>query len=241
MLHFWCWRWALYTKTEIAQIFYIPISSRLMLLHTHLSSPGCSCLCWTRTAKREPRSQPAAVAMVSQTLPLAVTLLPAPSRCPCSALPECHQTNTYKPNCCPFAAHMYLAPSCTASSPSPSAEGADTTAATHHQSHQQMLVIPGTPLGLAWAIAPDYRAEGQTATFCQCYQWDLPLIAAPCALMLRFASCGIQPQHCSAPCVMPRAVHPSALWQFTGAANSGNACLFSELASSFVATLYLAK
>lgn len=57
MLHFWCWRWALYTKTEIAQIFYIPISSRLMLLHTHLSSPGRSCLCWTRTAKREPRSQ----------------------------------------------------------------------------------------------------------------------------------------------------------------------------------------
>lgn len=103
--------------------------------------------------------------MVSQTLPLAVTLLPAPSRCPCSALPEGHQTNTYKPNCCPFAAHMYLTPSCTASSPSPSAEGADTTAATHHQSHQQMLVVPGTPLGLAWAIAPDYRAEGQTANF----------------------------------------------------------------------------
>lgn len=213
-----------------------------MLLHTHLSSPGRSCLCWTWTARDCWGAIPAAVAMVSQTLPLAVTLLLAPSRCWCSALPKCHQTNTWKRNSCPFTAHLYLTPFCTASSPSPSAEGADTTAVAHHQSHRQVLV---TALGHLWGwLKPLLRIAEQKdrqQTFCQSYWWDLPLRCTSCALMLWFASCGIQPQHCPAPCVMPRALHPSAVWRFTGAANLGNAWLFSELACSFAATPYLAK
>ena len=139
--------------------------------------------------------------MVGQTLPLAVTLLLAPSRCWCSALPKCHQTNTYKPNCCPFAAHMYLTPFCAVSSPSLSAEGADTTAVAHHQSHWQVLV---TPLGPLWGwlepLLQITERRDRQQTFCQSYQWDLPLSFLSCAVMLRFASCGIQPQHCPAPC-----------------------------------------
>lgn len=53
LLHSLCLCWAFYTKNEIVKIFHIPISSHPMLLHTHLSSPGCSCLCWMQTGQRE--------------------------------------------------------------------------------------------------------------------------------------------------------------------------------------------
>lgn len=177
---------------------------------------------------RERRSQTCKV-MVSQTLMLAVTLPPAPRRCWCSVLPRCHQTNTYEKDCCPVTAHMYLTPFCTAFSSSPSATEADTAAVIHHTWGTR-----GTPLGLAWAIASGYRA-----TFLS----ELSMGPASRIWVLWFST-EICSGWCSAPslpCMMAQAPHPSALWQFTRAARSGDARLFSELASSFVATLYLAK
>lgn len=46
--------------------------------------------------------------MIGEDLLLAITLLPALSRCQCSALPECRQTYTFKLNYWPFSAHTYL-------------------------------------------------------------------------------------------------------------------------------------
>lgn len=53
VLHFLCQCWAFYMKNEIGMWNIWTISSRPMLLHTHLSSPGCSCLCWMQTGQRE--------------------------------------------------------------------------------------------------------------------------------------------------------------------------------------------
>lgn len=179
MLHFGCWHWALYTKRKIAQIFYIPISSRLMLLHTHLSSPGRSSLCWTWTAKREMRSQICSWSDGWWPNPAAGSNTTA---CPEQVLvPKCHQNNTHKTNCCPFCGPhvpnsfllcLLFILICRKS--------------WHKGSHPPPESLadacdPWESLGLAWAIAPDYRAEGQTANFCQSSQWDLPQLCLLCS------------------------------------------------------------
>lgn len=109
-------------------------------------------------------AKPLAVVMVNQILLLAVTLLPAPSRCWCSDLPKVppnqHLQTELLPFCSPHIPNTFLL--CllfiplwqwhwhNGSRPPPESWACDT---------------PGTPLGLAWAVVSDYRAEGQTAIF----------------------------------------------------------------------------
>lgn len=62
-------------------------------------------------------------------------------------------------------------------------------------------------------------------------------LSASCALTQRFAPCCVQPQHCTALCVIPQA-SPMLLWS---TANWSIAWLFTERASNSGASLYLVK
>lgn len=142
LLHFLCRLWAFYMKNEIVQIFHIPISSRPMLLHTHLSS-----------------LQDAAASV------------------------GCKQARgSWAEEPCPQT--------------------------TERRDGQKLFG----------------RANGET---CLCVS---------CALIQRFGPCCVQPQHCTAPCVMPK-----HLRCFSGFVNWSIAWLFTDRASNSVASLYLVK